>query len=250
MGATPDSDDEWLPGHLSALWSARAGHVMTAGSSFTVGGRSQRMRGGPDDEPMVVRSPARVIFPENPFITSAVMARRDVPLGVGNFDPKLRLSEDLDTRLRLLERGTGLVLPQMTWLYHVHEARTNPGAGVWANAERAIYARYPGRSWLSATVIRQWAIRLAWDELQAARARHDWPDVRKKLAWSAPNPLCGLALAQSWRYRRLVRHRSASVAMPGAGINLASAGQPAPMLSPNEMRPHMVRGTRGRTEGP
>ncbi len=78
-----DDDDEWLPDHLATLWSNRDGHVLVAGTSLRVRGRHVRAHGAVSGEPEVVRSPARLLFPENSFTISATMVRRDVLVGSG-----------------------------------------------------------------------------------------------------------------------------------------------------------------------
>ncbi len=82
-----DDDDEWLPDHLLTLWSKRGGHVIVAGTSLSQGGGRPRSHGATSAAGEVVRSPARLMFPENSFTTSAVMVRRDILLAAGGFRP-------------------------------------------------------------------------------------------------------------------------------------------------------------------
>src|SRR3954452_2359070 len=53
-----DSDDEWLPGHLAALWAARDGHVLVADAALSSGDGPERVYGWPGRRERVLRSPA------------------------------------------------------------------------------------------------------------------------------------------------------------------------------------------------
>lgn len=94
-----DSDDEWLPHHLAALWAAsRGGHLAVAGGALRAGGGALagRRHGSLRPGGEVLRSPASVLFPENPIPLSASMVRRDIFTRLGGFDDTLRYSEDFD----------------------------------------------------------------------------------------------------------------------------------------------------------
>ncbi|MGH9107095.1 MAG: glycosyltransferase family 2 protein, partial [Acidimicrobiales bacterium] len=118
-----DDDDQWLPHHLATVWAHRGDHVIVAGTAAIHYPRGWRAHGPSREAPEVVRGPGRLFFPENPFTTSAVLVRRDMLLAAGGFDPRLAYLEDIDAWLRVLELGTGLLLPEVTCLYSVHDAQ-------------------------------------------------------------------------------------------------------------------------------
>jgi glycosyltransferase involved in cell wall biosynthesis len=202
-----DDDDEWLPHHLQTVWSQRAGHVMVAGSSLTVGDDHPRHHGAPTTAAEVVRSPARLVFPENSFTASATMVRRDVLLEVGSFDRRLRYLEDLDAWLRVLERGTGVLLPEVTCLYAVHPGQMSRDRGEMLATSERVLDKYSGRAWLTPAVREKRLVVDRWDDLQAARAERNWAEVRRQGRWLLSKPSRARALTRLWAFRRQVRHR-------------------------------------------
>jgi hypothetical protein len=70
--------------------------------------------------PIRLSSEADLFWPWNPVITSATLVDRSVALQVGGFDPTRRHSEDLQLWKRLIERGVGWSLPDITVNYHAH----------------------------------------------------------------------------------------------------------------------------------
>jgi glycosyltransferase involved in cell wall biosynthesis len=218
-----DDDDHWLPHHLQTLWSRRGGHVMVAGSSITVGDDRPRHHGAPTGRPEVVRSPARLVFPENSFTASATMVRRDVLLEVGGFDRQLRYLEDLDAWIRALERGTAVLLPEVTCLYAVHPGQMSNDRSSMLAASNRVLDKYSGRPWLTPGLRESVAVVGAWDDLQAARAERNWAEVRRHGRWLLSRPARAAALTRLWAFRRQVRHRQPFA--PGGGAALTGPGQ-------------------------
>ena len=203
-----DDDDEWLPDHLATLWSNRNGHVLVAGTSVRVRGHHSRAHGAVSDEPEVVRSPGRLLFPENSFTISAAMVRRDVLVAAGGFKEGIRHAEDVDAWLRVLEHGTGLLLAEVTCRYNVHGAGQMSGNRPEALAVyREVLEGYRGRPWLTKELLQRFETVAAWDDLQAGRARRDWREVRKQALWLARRPGRLSALARLWAFRWRARHR-------------------------------------------
>src|SRR3954469_6444578 len=121
-----DSDDEWLPTHLEDVWAARDGHVLVADAALSSGGSAgPRVYGWPGRRPRVLRSPAAVAFPANVVQPSAALADRAALLAAGGFPVGMRQAGDLHTWLRLLERGTGVLLPSVGVRYHLHEGQVS-----------------------------------------------------------------------------------------------------------------------------
>jgi glycosyltransferase involved in cell wall biosynthesis len=202
-----DDDDEWLPDHLATLWSNRGDHVIVAGTSVTKGGDMPRAHGSRWDRPEVVRSPARLVFPDNSFTTSATMVRRDVLMAAGGFDHSLRYLEDFDAWLRVLEHGTGLLLSQVTCVYSVHEGQTSNNRLAMTDACATVMAKYAGRPWLTPRVRQGVRVVETWDDLQAARRQGDWRVALGKCGWLLASPKRLMDLVKLWSFRREVRHR-------------------------------------------
>jgi hypothetical protein len=137
---------------------------------------------------------------------SAALLHRDVALAAGAFDTGLERCADLDLWLRMLERGRGLALPDVTALYHLHEGQVSVDGIAMQRAHRAVLERYAARPWCTATLRRRFEGLMAWDARRATPAR----TVRALLA--DPRRLAGAAGALVWRAR--VRRRSALFA-PG-----------------------------------
>ncbi|MHB1928210.1 MAG: glycosyltransferase family 2 protein [Acidimicrobiales bacterium] len=122
-----DSDDWWSPDHLDTLWKARRGVVMVASSAVTVSQDGVRVHGPPGARRAELRRPRDLLRPENIIMVSACMARRDALLAIGGFRP-VPHCEDLDTWVRLLALGPGLVLPRLTVAYRLHEGQLSRAA--------------------------------------------------------------------------------------------------------------------------
>jgi glycosyltransferase involved in cell wall biosynthesis len=152
-----DSDDEWTPDHLGHVFGHRNGHVLIAAAALRrgPGPGEQRVHGIEANTPVVLDSPARLVYPVNCAPLSSVIALRQALLDVGGFDPSLRLCEDLDLWIRLLERGTGVISPAIGSIYHYHEGQASRDIEAMQHAHRDLLARYRDRPWLSESVARR-----------------------------------------------------------------------------------------------
>lgn len=185
-----DSDDEWEPGHLAALAAVAHGRTLVSSAALSTDGA---LIGSQSRHPLVLTSPDRLLWPDNPVVTSAVLVDRAVALDVGGFDERLRHSEDLDLWARLLGRGPGLVLPEVTVRY-----RTHPGqVSVDVEAMRSGAARLLETGQVAAATGRAVAVRDRWDRLRAAGSR----SPRDLIWFAAPHRAVPMA--------RLLAHRAA-----------------------------------------
>jgi len=230
-----DDDDQWLPDHLETVWSNRDGHVMVGGASVSFGDGEPRLHGTPLRHPELVTSPRRLVFPENSFTTSAVLVRRDVLLDAGGFDRKLHYMEDIDAWLRVLERGTGLMLPDITCLYRHHGGQISRDRQAMLDAGAMVFEKYKGRDWLTPLALEGLAVTDHWDEFQSARRQRDWPGARSAATFIASRPSRLWALARLLAFRKRVRRRAvhASVARvveehAGAGRGVTQHGEHEP----------------------
>lgn len=202
-----DSDDEWLPGHLAALWRSRGDHVVVATSALRCGDDpgADRLHGAPTGRPRVLRAPSDLIFPENAVPTSACMLRRDVALAAGGFDDSLRLCEDLDFLLRCMEHGTGVVVPDVTSIYHMHAGQLSVERLEMRTGHTRVASRYTARPWWSERQFSRWLASSSWDDFRAGMGlRAALPALRRPLA-----------VAQLLRWRLQVRRRSARLSRDG-----------------------------------
>jgi glycosyltransferase involved in cell wall biosynthesis len=187
-----DSDDEWLPGHLAALWPHRDGCVVLGSTAVT---SAEHLWGRERDTPQALASPADLLRHGNALVASSVLVRRDAVLEAGGFDEQLEHGADLDLWLRVLERGRGFVSPEVTVRYHLHAGQVSGDrAAMWA-AHRAIVAAYRDRPWCTPAVRAEVDGILGWDELRAAlRAGDRGAAARCALRLgSDPRKLAGVA---------------------------------------------------------
>jgi glycosyltransferase involved in cell wall biosynthesis len=203
-----DSDDEWLPGHLERLWLARAAHVLVADSALTQGGGPPRLFGHPSREPVRLASPRPLMFPENFIPACASMVRRDALLEAGGFRA-LPFGADLDVWIRVLEQGSGVMLPEPGAWYHIHTQQvTVDKQGLWAGRE-SVWEHYRDRPWYSALAARKLRSATHWDSRPGNRAAAMpvWPWV--KAALGDPWRLAGVPELLAWRRRKRRRTEAA-----------------------------------------
>src|SRR3954469_17268706 len=162
-----DSDDEWLPGHLAALWPHREGRVILGSTAVTSGAGPGRLWGRERDTPQRLSSPADLLRSGNALVASSVLVRRDAVLAAGGFREELELGADLDLWLRVLEQGPGLVSPAVTVRYHLHADQVSGNRAAMWEAHRAIVAGYRDRPWCTSNVRAAVEGILGWDELRA-----------------------------------------------------------------------------------
>ncbi|MBE2317969.1 glycosyltransferase family 2 protein [Solirubrobacter sp. CPCC 204708] len=211
-----DSDDEWLPGHLAALWPLRDDHVVLGSTAVaTCADAPPRLWGRERNTPEALRSPADLLRAGNALVASSVLVRRDLVLAVGGFREDLRMGADLDLWLRVLERGTGLVSPAVTVRYHVHADQVSGDrAALWL-AHREIVDTYADRPWHTPALRAHVEGYLLWNELRSG----DRATVARCAARLTTDPrrLAGVLdvvsararmSVRSWRYRRVTARRA------------------------------------------
>jgi len=162
-----DSDDEWLPQHLANLWPVCDGHKLVADSSLVVrGGTVDRVK-GPARRSML-RDPARLLVPENPITPSAAMVDRDAALAVGGFRSYSGVVEDLSLWFRLLESGTGMLVPEAGAVYVVHDEQMSADPARMLAGVTALVADHRGAPWCTTALVERWRGALAWDAARRA----------------------------------------------------------------------------------
>jgi glycosyltransferase involved in cell wall biosynthesis len=219
-----DGDDEWLPGHTAALWEARGDHVLVGTAALGCGERpsDHRVRGWAGPGARVLRSPGDVAVPENKVTASSVMVTRAAALEAGAFRPELKRAADLDLWLRVLELGTGVVVPRVTALYHQHPGQVSTERSPMDEAARAVLGSYAERPWCTRALRSRQEGRIAWDtaraELAAGASRiHTATTLARRLA----SPMRIAGLVQTLAGRRAVR-RLTSLQRPGGGARPTS----------------------------
>jgi hypothetical protein len=197
-----DSDDEWLPTHLETVWADRDGHVLVGSAMLVTGGEGvdHRVQGWTGTRPRVLNGPADVALPENKLPASAVLVRREAVLDAGGFRD-LRRASDLDMWVRVLEGGSGVAIPRVTALYHVHPDQVSTDARQMHEAHRAVIAAHADRAWCTRRLQLRSEGVIAWD---AARG-----------AWAAGAPRMRTAIALGTKLAR--PQRAAAVVQLLAG---------------------------------
>jgi GT2 family glycosyltransferase len=262
-----DSDDEWLPHLLASLWPLRGDHDLISGSSLNVSDEpaGDRIGGVPVHVPLLLRSPAALVFPHNFIASSGVLVRRDAILAVGGYRTDLRYAEDFDLWLRVLERGTGVVSPAVVSIYHSHSGQKSRHADGPRAAQRAAIAAHAEAAWWRPEMLERRIATDAWDDLRIAAGQRRWGAVALRARQIARRPARIRAVAGIVRWREAQRRHSAMVArdggptvglLPGAAvqragnrptIDLRGAHWPAIVTALVRRPPGVVAGAPGRT---
>jgi glycosyltransferase involved in cell wall biosynthesis len=223
-----DSDDEWLPHHLATLWSLHDHHVLVAGSALWCGTNPEedRFHGTVRRRPLVLESPASLVFPDNQVPVSAAMARRDVVREVGGFRAYEGVAEDFDLWIRLLSRGTGILSPVVTLLYHVHAEQMSRDYTVMHRAHIGVSESYAGQRWWSPKLVERWRGRSRWDRLGLAVKAGRYGEAVRHLLAIVSHPQRMLGVAGTWFRRFFIRRRSSAVARDGGPSVAVLPGEP------------------------
>ena len=213
-----DSDDELLPNHLAALWPHRDGHVILGSSAIACAPdpADDSLIGRAGRKPEVLRRPENVLRHGNVLVTSSVIVRRDVAIAAGLFTEGMKRSADLDLWLRILERGTGYVSPDVTVRYHQHAEQVTHDTAKAFDAYARIVDAYRERATLSRSAGAGAEARLLWDRLRldlrlgrrAAALKGLWRIVR--------DPYKAPGLVDLIGHRFLVHRRRRSYTRAGA----------------------------------
>jgi glycosyltransferase involved in cell wall biosynthesis len=202
-----DSDDEWLPEHLRTLWPHRHGRVLVSTSCVAAGAEHDRVQGVPDAK--ALHNPAQLAHPENCVPPSASLLRRDVALAAGGFDTELERCADLELWLRMLERGPGLALPDVTAVYHLHDGQVSADGLAMQDAHRAVLERHASRPWCTPALRRRYEGLMAWDALRARLAAGRRAAALTGLARDLRDPRRAAGIPGTLLWRLRLRRRAA-----------------------------------------
>jgi GT2 family glycosyltransferase len=224
-----DSDDEWLPHHLTTLWGHHEGHVLVAGSALYCGAdpARDRVHGTSRGQPLVLSSPSPLVFPDNQVPVSASMVRRDTVRAVGGFKAYKGVVEDLDLWLRVLNCGTGVIAPTVTLIYHVHEDQMSRDHMLMHRAHIAVSESYAEQGWWSSTLVERWRGRSRWDQFRLALDEPRPLVAMGHLFAIFSHPQRAVGVLGTWSRRLLIRRRSSAVARDGGpSVALLPDGPP------------------------
>ena len=191
-----DSDDEWLPQHLSVLGPHLDDNVLVCSAARCV--PSGLLAGIADAHPRQVTA-ASILWPHSPLVPSAAMVRRDVALKVEGFRA-LPTAADLDFFIRVLECGKGIVLPDVTAVYFEHDAQVSMDMDALRRGRLQVLDDYADRSWFPTGVVDNVHISDEWDAFRQAQRANDWPRAAVH-AGRLVRPRALPALIALWRFR-------------------------------------------------
>jgi GT2 family glycosyltransferase len=205
-----DSDDEWLPNHLATLYPLRHGHVFVAGASLAVNrGGSGGLYSGPlTIEDVLIRSPAQITL-DNFVPASGILYSAALLHELGGYSEQFRNAEDFDLWLRMLERGTGLCVPEPVVLYHFHAGqKSQKGRPIRARV-RGIIDTFENRPWCTPQVRDRRRALDAWDDFREALSNRKPEEAARDLGYLLAKPARVGAVAEGLRRRRLGRRLAA-----------------------------------------
>ena len=205
--ATLDADDVWLPNHLETVWRRLGAEVLVSTSALACGPNpaEDRIFGVP--RTLRLRTPRQLLVPNNPIVLSAALFRRDLAIAAGLFPAGIARSEDLDLWIRILERGPGLALADVTVLYAIHDAQASTDRDAMRVATLELAQTYREREWWSRAFERTMAGGAAWDELRTGIRCRDLPRVVMSAWRLAASPRRMLGAVALLRARALLRRR-------------------------------------------
>lgn len=208
-----DSDDEWLPNLLETLWEPRGGHVVVSGAALRCwedAGRRHRYSGTLTKRPAVLDTPAPLVR-ENTLPNSTTLLHRASVLAVGGYNTSLRYAEDWDLLLRMLERGTALLVPEVVAIYHCHGSqKSRHSSGPAADHER-ILRSYADRPWYSGWVREERRGIVLWDQFSDGLIDRRWREALPAGARIPLHPARVSGVTRIWLRRSRIRRRSASI---------------------------------------
>jgi glycosyltransferase involved in cell wall biosynthesis len=224
-----DTDDEWLPHHLATVWALRNGHVLAAGSALRLASERRRsqVQGPPGNAVVVLRSPAPLVFPGNFLPASAVLVRRDAVLEAGGFRPPDAV-EDFDMWLRVLERGTGAITPEVTVVYHIHHSQSSGDAARMQERHVLVAQRCGGRPWWSPALVESWQATAEWSNVRSAVRRGRLREAARHASWIAARPRRVAAVVRGSLLRARLKRRKRRALRTGIAepATRATTGQP------------------------
>lgn len=199
-----DSDDEWWPEHLATvLRHGGAGHDLVSTCAVSTSGR---WLGSPRPGAHPV-TPRTMLVPSDVVVTSATLVRRRALLDAGLFRPLPR-AQDMDVWIRVLERGTGVVVGEATATYHEHATQAVRDTDLMRAAFDRILDDYGDRTWMDQHLRAGALARVTWDDLRAAQHDRRVADVLRHGRWFVQHPPALLALGRVLDQRRRGRLRA------------------------------------------
>jgi glycosyltransferase involved in cell wall biosynthesis len=234
-----DCDDEWLPGHLAALWELRNSHKLVAGSALErprEGGMA-RLYGSVLPSPEAL-TPTNVIVENRVPVSSTMFSRADA-IRVGLFDTGLPRGEDLDFWIRLLETGTGILSPEVMTLYWRHPGQVSHDMAKIHADHLAIAHRYSDREWWTSRSVERFEVASTWGAAQRRRLSGDRRGALIEGSWILKRPRRVGDLMRLW-WRRLALRRGGARFDYRGGPSLALL----PGTSPDALSGHDSSGWR------
>jgi glycosyltransferase involved in cell wall biosynthesis len=213
-----DSDDEWLPHHLATLWPLRDDHDLLAGMAISPGapGSPNRLAVWPGRRQRLLRSPAQLLYPENPIPSTALLRRAAIDRA-GGYDEDIWFGEDIELYVRILEGGTGLVTPTVTCVYHHHPEQATADTAFALAQRRFLADRFAGRPWSDRRLIERMLAVTTWDELRWAIRQRSSAGCLEAGRWLLGRPQRPLAVLGLWGSRYRARRAGRGAGYAGAG---------------------------------
>ena len=197
-----DSDDEWLPHHLETLTShVEPDLVLIASRARSVPGGG--MIGHASSSPVTI-SPDTLLWPDNPLSPSTAMVRADALRDTGGF-PDHPLGEDLYFWTRLAAVGRGIVLPDVTALYHEHGSQISANAEEMQAALLAIVEELVASGAAEPRTLEHIRVRVAWDRFRD-KGRDAPLTAEQRRLLRSPSSVPSLAQLWAFRLRRRRQH--------------------------------------------
>ncbi len=207
-----DSDDRWLPHMLSTLWPHHDGYGFVAGASLAIdtAGRRTEYGGTLSPEPVVLRTPATLVFPGNFVSASGVIVNHSTFMEVGGYVTRNRQAEDLDLWIRMLQVTSGLCVPQVVTLYRIHPAQKSRRGLESRGAVLEIVERHRNDDWCTPALLESKRAVLAWDDMREALNHRNLTRLLSQATWLARRGVRRRALHATLLRRRENRRRAAS----------------------------------------
>jgi hypothetical protein len=134
----------------------------------------------------------------------------------GGFDTSLPYAEDFDLWIRVLERGTGVALPEVVYLWRRHAGSKSLAGSDSRQTHRQIARGYAGRPWWTGKLVRRREAVAEWDDMREALAGGRWAEGLRRAGWICAHPgrVAGVAGLLLFRFR--IRRRTVREAELGA----------------------------------
>lgn len=215
-----DSDDVWLPDHLSRAVPADDEHVLVSAPGIVLPSPAKppRLIGNGHGTTVELDWPLALLAPENLVATSGTVVSTEALRAAGGF-PESNRSEDLDLWIRILEHGPGRALAEPGYIYCPEEIHAAGDAVGMHLAVLHFLDGYRDRPWYDRAVARRLTAQGRWDAARSDLASGRRGRALRHLAWSATHPVSAIAITRLLAYRRTAR-RSGARAMTGLSADL------------------------------